>query len=118
MDQIKIYWVIEVILLFFFMMTLSMAACTLLIIFNFGTWCFEGVRYTNYYDTHYHEDYQEMMKSSKHMREGLKAQLEFTPQPPDEELKNRQQRFRFYLRSVPIWFALMPTVVLIRVFLF
>lgn len=112
MDQIKIYWVIEVILLFFFMMTLSMVVCMLLIIFNFGTWCFEGARYTNYYDTHYHEDYQKMIK------EGLKAQLEFTPQPPDAELKNRQQRFRFYRRSSSIWFVLMPTVVLIRVFLF
>lgn len=117
MDQIKIYWVIEVILLFFFMMTLSMAACTLLIIFNFGTACFESLHYADYYDTHYREDYRRMRKS-KPIRKRLKAQLEFTPQPPDEELKNRQQRFRFYRRSSFIWFVLMPTVVLIRVFLF
>lgn len=118
MDQIKVYWAIEICLLFVFMMTLSMAACTLLMLFNFGTACFESIRYTDYYDAHYHEEYQRMIKSSKHMRAGLKAQLEFTPQPPDEELKNRQQRFRFYRRSSFIWFALMPTVVLIRVFLF
>ncbi|MBS1401535.1 MAG: hypothetical protein HPZ79_00920 [Oscillospiraceae bacterium] len=117
MDQIKIYWVIEAILLFTLMITLSAVVWTLSVFFIFGTACFESFHYVDYYDTHYREDYRRMRKS-KPIRKRLKAQLEFTPQPPDEELKNRQQRFRFYRRSSFIWFVLMPTVVLIRVFLF
>lgn len=114
MNQIKIYWIIEVVLLFALMMTGSVGVWMLSVLFVFGTWCFEGSRYVNYYDTHYHEEYRSIIKSSKHIRAGLRAQLEFTPQPPDEELKRRQRRFQLYLRSVLIWMALMPTVVIIR----
>lgn len=117
MAQIGVYWIIEIALIFSFMITSSGIPLLISIFLILGTWCFEAGRYMNYFDTHYHEEYRKIVNSSRSMKAGFKAQMEFIPEPPDEELKRRQVRFRFFLHSVCIWFFLNQIIVIIKIIL-